>query len=403
MQEASDALEFERAARLRDVLSGLDALARQQRVERLRGGDYDVVGLARDGDLAATVVLRIRSGVLLGRDTQRFTDVGDESDASLITTFASRYYLSSGTGGGRQATRRGSNLPREILIPAEFDDKELVEDILSDEAGKRIRVYAPKKGTKVRLSELAADNARNALEDRLTALEQIEDRAETVLYDLRDRLDLKIVPRLIVCFDISHHQGSETVGSAVVFENGAPKKSEYRHMRVRGDWGNDDYRSMAEVVSRYFQRRVNEERPLPDLLIVDGGKGQLGAARGALGEIGVTDVAMAALAKREEVIYLPDRAEPVRLGRKNPALHLLQRLRDEAHRFAVSYNRKLRSKRTLRSDLSQVPGIGPERQKALLSRFGSVRGVRAATAEEIARLPGISETLAVRILTYLGS
>ena len=403
MQEASEALEFERAARLRDVLSGLDALARQQRVERLRGGDYDVVGLARDGDLAATVVLRIRSGVLLGRDTQRFSDIGDESDASLITTFASRYYLSGGTGRTLQATRRASRLPGEILIPENFDDRELVEDILSDEAGRRIRLHAPKKGTKVRLAELAADNARHALEDRLTALEQIEDRAEAVLYDLRDRLDLKIVPRLIVCFDISHHQGSDTVGSAVVFENGAPKKSEYRHMRVKGDWGNDDYRSMAEVVSRYFQRRVNEERPLPDLLVVDGGKGQLGAARGALDDIGVTDVALAALAKREEVIFRPDRSDPIRLERTNPALHLLQRLRNEAHRFAVSYNRKLRSKRTLRSGLSQIPGIGPERQKLLLSRFGSVRGVRAVTAQEIARLPGISETLAVRILTYLGS
>ncbi len=411
MQEASDTLEFERAARFRDVLSGLDALARQQRVERLRGGNYDVVGLARDGSQAATVVLRIRSGVLLGRDTQRFSGVSDESDASLITTFASRYYLSSGTGGDRRgdqrgdqrATRRGSRLPGEILIPEEFDDRELVEDILTDEAGRRVRLHAPKKGAKARLAELAADNARHALEDRLTALEQVEDRAEGVLYDLRDRLDLKVVPRLIVCFDISHHQGSETVGSAVVFENGAPKKSEYRHMRVKGDWGNDDYRSMAEVVSRYFQRRVNEERPLPDLLVVDGGKGQLGAARSALGEIGVTDVALAALAKREEVIFRPDRAEPIRLGRKHPALHLLQRLRDEAHRFAVSYNRKLRSKRTLRSDLSQIPGIGPARQKSLLSRFGSVRGVRAATAQEIARLPGIGETLAVRILTYLGS
>ena len=405
MQGASDGLEFERAARLRDVLSGLDALARQQRVERLRGGDYDVVGLARDGDLAATVVLRIRSGVLLGRDTQRFSDVGDESDASLITTFASRYYLSRGTGGpgGTAGTRRGSRLPREILIPAEFDDRELVEDILSDEAGRRLRVYAPKKGTKARLSELAADNARHALEDRLTALEQVEDRAESVLYDLRDRLDLKIVPRLIVCVDISHHQGAETVGSAIVFENGAPKKSEYRHMRVKGEWGNDDYRSMAEVVSRYFRRRVDEERPIPDLLVVDGGKGQLGAARGALEELGVTDVALAALAKREEVIFRPDRSDPIRLGRKNPALHLLQRLRDEAHRFAVSYNRKLRSKRTLRSDLSQIPGIGPERQRLLLSRFGSVRGVRAANAQEIARLPGISERLAVRVLTYLGS
>jgi excinuclease ABC subunit C len=403
MQEASEALEFERAARLRDVLSGLDALARQQRVERLRGGDYDVVGLARDGDLAATVVLRIRSGVLLGRDTQRFSDIGDESDASLITTFASRYYLSGGTERTLQATRRASRLPGEILIPENFDDRELVEDILSDEAGRRIRLHAPKRGTKVRLAELAADNARHALEDRLTALEQIEDRAEAVLYDLRDRLDLKIVPRLIVCFDISHHQGSDTVGSAVVFENGAPKKSEYRHMRVKGDWGNDDYRSMAEVVSRYFQRRVNEERPLPDLLVVDGGKGQLGAARGALDDIGVTDVALAALAKREEVIFRPDRSDPIRLERTNPALHLLQRLRNEAHRFAVSYNRKLRSKRTLRSGLSQIPGIGPERQKLLLSRFGSVRGVRAVTAQEIARLPGISETLAVRILTYLGS
>jgi excinuclease ABC subunit C len=399
MQEASDGLEFERAACLRDVLSGLDALARQQRVERLRGGDYDVVGLARDGDLAATVVLRIRSGVLLGRDTQRFSDVGDESDASLITTFASRYYLSSGTG----ATRRASHLPREILIPSDFDDRELVEDILSAEAGRRLRVYAPKKGSKARLSELAADNARHALEDRLTALEQVEDRAETVLYDLRDRLDLKIVPRLIVCVDISHHQGTETVGSAIVFENGAPKKSEYRHMRVKGDWGNDDYRSMAEVVSRYFRRRIDEERPIPDLLVVDGGKGQLGAARAALEELGVTDVALAALAKREEVIFRPDRSDPIRLGRKNPALHLLQRLRDEAHRFAISYNRKLRKKRTLRSDLGEIPGIGPERQKLLLSRFGSVRGVRGATAQELARLPGISEGLAVRVLTYLGS
>ena len=403
MQEASGDLEFERAGRLRDVLSGLDALARQQRVERLRGGDYDVVGLARDGDLAATVVLRIRSGVLLGRDTQRFSDIGEESDASLITTFASRYYLSSGKGGGTGGTRRGSHLPREILIPAEFDDRELVEDILSDEAGRRLRVYAPKKGTKVRLSELAADNARHALEDRLTALEQVEDRAEAVLYDLRDRLDLKIVPRLIVCVDISHHQGTETVGSAIVFENGAPKKSEYRHMRVKGEWGNDDYRSMAEVVSRYFRRRVDEERPIPDLLVVDGGKGQLGAARGALEELGVTDVALAALAKREEVIFRPGRSDAIRLGRKNPALYLLQRLRDEAHRFAVSYNRKLRKKRTLRSDLSEIPGIGPERQKILLSRFGSVRGVRAANAQEIARLPGISERLAVRVLTYLGS
>ena len=269
MREASLALEFERAARLRDVLGGLDALARHQRVEKLRGGHYDVVGLARDRDLAATVVMRIRRGVLWGRDTQRFSGVVDETDESLITTFVSRYYLSG-------EPRSRSDLPREILIPLTFPDQDLVEEILADAAGRRVEIRVPQRGAKRRLAELAGDNARHALEDRLAALEQVEDRAEEVLYDLRDRLDLKVVPRLMVCFDISHTQGTETVGSAAVFENAEPKKAEYRHMRIKGDWGNDDYRSMAEVVTRYFRRRLDEGRPLPDLVLIDGGKGQFG-------------------------------------------------------------------------------------------------------------------------------
>ncbi len=395
MRKASVELEFERAARLRDALSALDALARQQRVEKLRGGDYDVVGLARDGELAAAVVMRIRRGVLLGRDTLRFSDITEESDASLLTTFASRYYLGRGTSGAQQ-------LPKEILIPAEFEDIGPLEEILLDEAGRKVVIHVPQRGAKKRLSELAGDNARHALEDRLTATERVQDRADEVLHDLRDRLDLKVVPRLMVCFDSSHTQGTETVGSAVVFENAEPKKAEYRHMRIKGDWGNDDYRSMAEVVSRYFRRRVEEDRPLPDLALIDGGKGQLGAAQNALAELGVTDVALASLAKKEELVYRPERREPFRLGRRDKALHVLQRIRDEAHRFAVTYNRKLRRKRTVRSDLSRIPGIGPERQKLLLTRFGSVKGVKSATAEEIARLPGFSGTLATRVLTYLG-
>ena len=395
MRKASVDLEFERAARLRDAVSGLDALARQQRVEKLRGGDYDVVGLARDGDLAAAVVMRIRRGVLLGRDTLRFSEIEEESDTSLLTTFASRYYLGRGTTGAQQ-------LPKEILIPTEFEDMDLLGEILLDDAGRKVAIHVPQRGAKRRLSELAGDNARHALEDRLTATERVQDRADEVLYDLRDRLDLKVVPRLMVCFDISHIQGAETVGSAVVFENAEPKKAEYRHMRIKGDWGNDDYRSMAEVVSRYFRRRVEEERPLPDLALIDGGKGQLGAAKGALAELGVTDVALASLAKREELVYRPGRSEPFRLGRRDKALHVLQRIRDEAHRFAVTYNRKLRRRRTVRSDLSQIPGIGPERQKLLLIRFGSIKGVKSASAEVIARLPGFSTTLATRVLTYLG-
>ena len=395
MREAASDLEFERAARLRDVLVGLDTLAQRQRVEKLRGGHYDVVGLARDGELAVTVVMRVRGGVLLGRDTQRFSGIGDETDGSLITTFVSQYYLSA-------SARKRRDFPTEVLLPKAFPDQEIVEGILTDEVGRRVEIRVPQRGAKRRLSELAGDNARHALEDRLAALEEVEDRAEEVLYDLRDRLDLKVVPRLMACFDISHMQGAEAVGSTVVFQNAEPKKGEYRHMRIKGDWRNDDYRSMREVVTRYFRRRLEEQRPLPDFVLIDGGKGQLGAAQEALSELGITDVALAALAKREEVVYRPDRSEPFRLGRRNKALHVLQRIRDEAHRFAVTYNRTLRKKRTLGSDLSRIPGIGPKRQKVLLLRFGSVRGIQSATAEEISRLPGVSDALATRILTYLG-
>ncbi|MGD8601641.1 MAG: helix-hairpin-helix domain-containing protein, partial [Gemmatimonadota bacterium] len=238
--------------------------------------------------------------------------------------------------------------------------------------------------------------------DRVTALAYAADRAEEALYSLQDELDLKVVPRLMVCFDISHIQGAETVGSAVVFENGEPRKAEYRHMRIKGDWGNDDYKSMQETVTRYFRRRRDEEKPIPDLAVIDGGKGQLSAAVSALGELGLPDVAVVALAKKEEEVFVPGRREPVRLDRRDRALHVLQRIRDEAHRFAVRYNRKLRSKRTIRSDLGDIPGIGPRRQTVLLRRFGSLQGVKEASKEEIARVPGFSEALASRILTYLG-
>jgi len=395
MGAAAEAMDFERAARLRDVLPALDALAREQRVQKLGGGNHDVVGLARDGALAVGVVMRIRRGVLLGRDTQRFSDIEDESDTSLLASFATRYYLGRGDSGNR-------DIPAEVLVNGEFEDQEVLAEILTEAAGRRVRIFTPLRGSKERLLSLASDNARHALEDRRGALEYVSDRAEVVLYDLQDKLDLKIVPRLMVCFDVSHTQGAETVGSAVVFENGEPKKAEYRHMRIKGDWGNDDYRSMAEVVSRYFRRRTEEGKPLPDLALIDGGKGQLSAAEGALRELGLADVALAALAKREESVYLPGKSNPIRLEKRDRALHVLQRIRDEAHRFALSYNRKLRRKRTIRSDLADIPGIGPNRQRLLLQRFGSVRGVRDASPADIARIPGFSDMLAARILTYLG-
>jgi excinuclease ABC subunit C len=394
MREASETLRFEEAARFRDVSRGLESMAREQRVHSLKGGDQDVIGLARDGALASGVVLRVRKGLLLGREARRFSHVGDEPDAALLSAFAARFYLGRGGEGA-------ADLPHEVVLPEDFADRPLLEQILSERGGRKVRFLTPKRGEKLRLVELANTNARNELEDRVAALAYAADRADEALYELQARLDLKVVPRLIACFDISHIQGSDTVASTVVFENGAPKKSEYRHMKIRGDWGNDDYRSLSEAVSRYFRRWVDEEKPLPDLILIDGGRGQLNAATEALGEIGLPHVAVASLAKREEEVFLPGRPAALLLARRDPALHLLQRLRDEAHRFAVSYSRKLRSRRTIRSQLEEIPGIGPTRQKTLLSHFGSVRALRQASPDEIARLPGFSQALALRILTYL--
>ena len=394
MRAAAAALDFERAAQLRDIINGLDGLAREQRVQKVGGGERDVVGLARDGELAIAIVLKVRQGRLLGRDTVRFHDIREENDARLLSTFAARYYLGRGDHGIAE-------LPREILFPADFEDRELLTQVLSRMSGRRLATHLPTRGEKRRLVELANQNARHALEDRVTAMSDAE-RADEVLYDLQDRLDLKVVPRLMVCFDVSHTQGAETVASAAVFENGEPHRSEYRHMRIRGEWGNDDYRSLAEVVARWFRRRAEEAKPLPDLVVIDGGKGQLAAARSALAGLGVSDVIVAALAKREEEVFMPARAEPIRLSRRDRALHVLQRIRDEAHRFAVRYNRKLRSRRTIRSDLADIPGIGPIRQRALLTRFGSLKAIREASEDEIARIPGFSRALAIRVLTYLG-
>jgi excinuclease ABC subunit C len=191
------------------------------------------------------------------------------------------------------------------------------------------------------------------------------------------------------------------VASAVVFQNAEPRKAEYRHMRIKGDWGNDDYRSMHQAVERYFRRRLDEDKPIPDLTVIDGGKGQLNAAVEALKGLGLPNLHVVGLAKREEEVFLPGRKEAIRMDRRDRPLQLLQRIRDEAHRFAVTYNRKLRRKRTIRSDLGDIPGIGPTRQQALLSRFGSVKGITQASEDEIARVPGFSQVMAARVLTYL--
>ncbi|MBI4545047.1 MAG: excinuclease ABC subunit UvrC [Gemmatimonadetes bacterium] len=395
MRAAAGALDFERAATLRDVLGGLQAIEQRQRALDLRGGDQDVFGVARDGDRGCVVLLRIRSGKLLGREAEFFVNLGGEADGTVLAAGVSRLYF--GRGGHGTA-----DLPREALFPQEFEDRGTVEELLSGAAGRRVRTRLPQKGDKLRLTALASQNARHLLEERVVLEDGAPERADDVLYELQERLELKVVPRLIVCFDISHMQGSDVVGSAVVFRNGEPDKSEYRHFRLRGEWGNDDFRSLAEVVSRYFRRRLQEGSPLPELAVIDGGKGQLGAALRAGEEVGARDVAFCALAKREEEVYLTGRPLPLHLPRTNPALRLLQRVRNEAHRFAHGYNRKLRRRHTLASELAEIPGIGAVRRKRLLERFGSVRALRSAEAAQVAELPGFSAKLAQQVIEHLG-
>ena len=395
MEAASEELRFEEAARHRDVLQGLESLERDQRVEKAGGGNQDVLGIARDGELGAAVLLRIRQGTLLGRESRRFDGLGDQSDEEILGSFAAQLYLA----GGDEAIRE---LPSEILLPSEFGDRRVLAQALTEQADRKVHLKIPRRGEKRRLVELAAANARHLLEERVTALEATADRADAVLYELQDRLALKVVPRLMVCFDISHTQGTEVVASAVVFENGEKKRGLYRRMKIRGEWGNDDYRSMAEAVERYLRRRMDQDEPLPELIVVDGGRGQLSAVLPVLERLNAPEVAVAALAKREEEVFVPGRAEPVRLSRRDPALRLLQRIRNEAHRFAVEYSRKLRGRRIIRSALGDIPGIGPARQRALLTRFGSVKGVREADRDEITRVPGFSRVLAERVLSYLG-
>ncbi len=394
MAAAAAEMDFERAAELRDAVASLEALEARQTVVDLEGGDRDVVGMARDGADGCGVVLRIREGKLLGRETQFLTNLDGEPDEEVLSTFATRFYA-------QRSAVDGSDLPPEVFFPLDFEDRPLLESLLRDRAGRAVRSHVPRRGEKVRLVELAEQNARHLLEEWKLLGSAAATRAPDALYELQETLELDVVPRVVVCFDISHTQGTETVASAVVFENGEPARGEYRKFKIQGDWGNDDFRSMHEVVTRYFRRRLDEGKPLPELVVIDGGKGQLGAAVKALEALDLAQQRVVSLAKKEEEVFVPGRPVSIRLPRRSPALRLLQRLRDEAHRFAITYNRKLRTKRTVRSELSQIPGVGAARQRQLLERFGSYRGLREATVEEVAAVPGFGASLARRVLEHV--
>ena len=384
MDEAARSLDFERAAELRDALRHLERMEEPTIVLEVEGADRDVIGYARDGDDACVAILRIRKGKLLARDHRFVENIDGEDDAAVLSAYLARTYVTS--------DERAS----ELLVPFDFEDREAIEA-----SARGTRVVAPQRGPRRELVDLAQQNARHLLEElKLSTLES-EERATNPVYELGRELGLQRLPRSLVCFDISTAQGTDTVGSCVWFENGRPRRAEYRKFKVKSVVGTDDFASMNEVVGRYFRRRLEEQRPLPDLVVIDGGKGQLGAAADAVRALGLESLQLVSLAKREEEIYILGRAEPVRLSRRSPGLRMLQQARDEAHRFAVTYNRKRRSIRTVTSELLSVPGIGPSKRRLLLQTFGSIQGVRDASIEQIAALPGFSAISARRLLESL--
>jgi excinuclease ABC subunit C len=386
MDLASEQLDFERAAELRDALHHLEQMEEPTVVLEVEGGDRDVIGYARDGDDACVTVLRIRGGKLLSREQRFLTNIEGEDDADVMPIFLAGSYV------GMQERAR------QLLLPFDFPDRELIEQALPDS-----RILIPQRGPRRDLIALAEQNARHLLEELKLSSMEADERAGDPVYELGRELGLQRLPRSVVCFDISTTQGTDTVGSCVWFENGRAKRGEYRKFKVKTVEGSDDFASIKEVVRRYFERRVNDEKPLPDLIVIDGGKGQLSAAHAALAELGLADRPLISLAKRDEEVFIWGREEPLRLSRRSPGLRLLQQARDEAHRFAVTYNRKRRSMRTVTSELLKVPGIGPVKRRQLLKEFGSVQGVRDASEEAIASLPGFNAERARKLLESLAA
>jgi excinuclease ABC subunit C len=384
MQAAAAREDYERARELRDGLRWLDKVEESSSVEIIGSGDADVIGYARDGDDAVVVLVRVREGKVVGRE-HRFLEGGDEErDEAILAAFLVRYYVAV------------EDRARRIILPFPPEEMDALREIF---AGTEWNV--PQRGTGRRWLDFAEQNARHLLESLRIESFETEERAEDPVYALGRDLGLSAVPRSLVCVDISHNQGRDMVGSLVWFEGGRPKKSEYRKFKIKGLAQQDDFAAIHEVLTRYLSRRTEEKLPLPDLFVIDGGKGQLSSAVDAAQSLGLAGLTFISLAKREEEIFFPGRAEPLRLSRRSPSLRLLQRARDEAHRFGLAYNRQQRGRRVITSELLNIPGVGPKRRHELIERFGSLAGVKSASVAELAAVPGVSTALAERILAHL--
>lgn len=388
MQAASDALDFERAASIRDAVRAIERVAERQKVVLASSSDIDVIGYFRDEGDACALVFFVRSGKLMGRERFFISDTAEVSDSEILTAFIKQYYSEA------------SFIPDEVLLPMKPHDEEAISMWLREKKGRKVSIRVPKRGDKKQLVSMATDNARLSLEEEKLKAMQDAMVKDAALLELKEVLELPRLPRRIEAFDISTIQGSHAVGGMVVFESGRPVKSAYRRFKIKTVDGQDDYGMMHEIISRRYRRIVEQggtRNQVPDLIIIDGGRGQLNAGLRALAQVGAEDIPTISLAESHELIFVDGRDEPIALPEDSKALLLLRRIRDEAHRFAVSYHRQLRTKRSMLSELEEIPGIGKKRLKALLTAFGSLKGVRAASVDEIAKVPGMNYKLAEKL------
>ncbi len=410
MLDAADSLEFEKAAMLRDQLTAIEKVNEGQKVLHLTSENADVIATAPGGREAWVEVFFIRQGKLIGRDNFLMTGTQDDEPDKILTAFVKQFY---------DAT---PYVPPRVLVQHPLEEVDSIVNWLRKKRQGSVRIHVPQRGEKRRLVEMVAENAAQGLEQ--LRVKQMSDTAamDTALSELQEALSLPHSPRRIECYDISNIQGTNAVGSMVVFEDGKPKKAHYRRFQIKSVEGVDDYSMMREMLTRRFKRFAQSRQPRdtdsssesnrkanskntwgiePDLVLIDGGKGHLGAALQVFLELGINDIPLASLAKENEELFIPMMSEGIMLPRNSQGLYLVQRARDEAHRFAITFHRERRSKKSVQSALDLVPGIGPKRKRMLIRRFGSVPAISKASVEEIASVPGMTLTLARNVKNYV--
>ena len=402
MKKSSERLEFEKSAQYRDQIQAMRRIFERQMVLEVQGKDQDVFNLFREADATGVQVLFIRNGRLLGTDFFFFEDSSEASDDNLLGQVLHRIYMPE-----------GSIVPREILLPFEYSDRKMLEDALNKKSRHRVHVGCPRKGRKKELVSMAYSNAKVNLSEKRIRYVKNKDILKHVKYEIKlDRL-----PEVVEAFDISHLSGTMTVASMVCWKNNSPSNQDYRKFKIRGNSGPDDFAGMKEVLTRRYSRTLSEGGALPDMILIDGGKGQINIAAKVMEELGLLNkVDLIGLAKGRserksgrsrgknidyEYVVKPNQKNEIRMRRNSDVLYFLQNIRDESHRFAIEFQRKLKRKHTLHSKIDDVPGIGPKRRRLLLNHFGSLTGLKQASTEEILQVPGIPEKLAVEIWTHL--